>query len=39
MGKGKVLKTTISLLGKIDPSLGKSISKAKKQAQNTGKGR
>lgn len=38
MGKGKVLKTTISLLGKIDPSLGKSLSKAQKQAQDTGKG-
>lgn len=37
MGKGKVLKTTISLLGKIDPSLSRALSKAQKQSSNTGK--
>ena len=37
MGKGKVLKTTISLLGKIDPSLNRALSKAQKQSANTGK--
>lgn len=37
MGKGKVLKTTISLLGKIDPSLNRALSKAQKQSSNTGK--
>lgn len=37
MGKGKVLKTTISLLGKIDPSLTRTLSKAQKQSDNTGK--
>lgn len=37
MGKGKVLKTTISLLGKIDPSLNRALSKAQKQSGNTGK--
>lgn len=37
MGKGKVLKTTISLLGKIDPSLTRALSKAQKQSSNTGK--
>lgn len=37
MGKGKVLKTTISLLGKIDPSLTRALSKAQKQSDNTGK--
>lgn len=37
MGKGKVLKTTISLLGKIDPSLNRALSKAQKQSNNTGK--
>lgn len=38
MGKGKVLKTTISLLGKIDPSLGKALSKAQKKSRDTGNG-
>lgn len=37
MGKGKVLKTTISLLGKVDPSLGRSLAKAQKQSSKTGK--
>lgn len=37
MGKGKVLKTTISLLGKIDPSLTRALSRAQKQSDNTGK--
>lgn len=37
MGKGKVLKTTISLLGKIDPSLSRALSKAQKQSGKTGK--
>lgn len=37
MGKGKVLKTTISLLGKIDPSLTRALSKAQKQSSNAGK--
>ena len=37
MGKGKVLKTTISLLGKIDPSLTRALSKAQKRSSNTGK--
>ncbi len=37
MGKGKVLKTTISLLGKVDPSLKTALSKAQKQSDDTGK--
>lgn len=37
MGKGKVLKTTISLLGKVDPSLSRALSRAQKQSENTGK--
>lgn len=37
MGKGKVLKTTISLLGKIDPSLNRALSKAQSQSKNTGR--
>ena len=37
MGKGRVLKTTISLLGKIDPSLNRALSKAQKQSDTTGK--
>lgn len=36
MGKGRVLKTTISLLGKIDPSLNRALSKAQKQSKSTG---
>lgn len=36
MGKGKVLKTTISLLGKIDPSLTKALDKAQKKARDSG---
>lgn len=36
MGKGKVLKTTISLLGKIDPSLAKALDKAQKKARDSG---
>lgn len=36
MGKGKVLKTTISLLGKIDPSLSKALDKAQKKARDSG---
>lgn len=37
MGKGRVLKTTISLLGKVDPSLHNALSKAQKQSDTTGK--
>ncbi len=37
MGKGRVLKTTISLLGKVDPSLHNALSKAQKQSGTTGK--
>ena len=36
MGKGKVLKTTISLLGKIDPSLSRALEKAQKKSRDTG---
>lgn len=36
MGKGKVLKTTISLLGKIDPSLSRALEKAQRKSRDTG---
>lgn len=38
MGKGKVLKTTFSLLGKLDPSVQRSFSKALKTSKDSGKG-